>query len=246
MNDPQTRRNKFVWSSEDRLIISQVPIAKLQLKGDGPAGVDKPEAPRACLRDPIPEIADATRYLDAAVSAHLTGRSDLARELIRLADMPAIRDWTESLWGTDSPYVKRQVLPGSPSSKPSEAREKERMPTLAEKRALHERDGYHCRFCGAPVIRKEVRSRIRKAYPDVLRWGPKNVDQHTAFQALWAQYDHVVPHSRGGNNNLENIVVTCAPCNFARMGNTLEEVGLSDPRTREPIRSTWDGLERFH
>jgi hypothetical protein len=26
---------------------------------------------------------------------------------------------------------------------------------------------------------------------------------------------------------------------------TLEEVGLADPRLREPIRSTWDGLERL-
>lgn len=62
---------------------------------------------RFCFRDPIPEIFDAARYLDAAVSAHLTGRRDLAEELIRLADMPAIWEWTESLWGKKSPYVQR-------------------------------------------------------------------------------------------------------------------------------------------
>ena len=27
---------------------------------------------------------------------------------------------------------------------------------------------------------------------------------------------------------------------------TLEELGLLDPRLREPTRSAWDGLERFH
>ncbi|MGB8354796.1 MAG: hypothetical protein WCD79_12955 [Chthoniobacteraceae bacterium] len=63
------------------------------------------ESDRPCLREPIPEILDAARYLDAAVSAHLAGRSDLAGALICLADMPAIREWTESLWGTGSPYV---------------------------------------------------------------------------------------------------------------------------------------------
>jgi hypothetical protein len=47
-------------------------------------------APRTCLRDPIPEIFDAARYLDAAVSAHLTGKHALANELIRMADMPVI------------------------------------------------------------------------------------------------------------------------------------------------------------
>ncbi len=29
------------------------------------------------------------------------------------------------------------------------------------------------------------------------------------------------------------------------MDYTLDELGLIDPRTREPARSSWDGLERF-
>ena len=198
---------------------------------------------RHCLRDPIPEIADAARYLDAAVSAHLTRRPNLAEELIRLADMAAIRAWTESLWGSHSPYVHYQevALP----SLPKQARAKLRMPTSDEKRELHLRDGYRCRFCGIVVVRKEVRERIRIVYPHALPWGSKNVEQHAAFQAMWAQYDHLVPHARSGTNELENLVVTCAPCNFGRMNYTLEEVGLIDPRTREPVRSSWDGLERF-
>jgi hypothetical protein len=40
-------------------------------------------------------------------------------------------------------------------------------------------------------------------------------------------------------------VVTCAPCNYARVDCTLEEAMLSDPRERQPIQSLWDGLERF-
>jgi HNH endonuclease len=64
------------------------------------------------------------------------------------------------------------------------------------------------------------------------------------IQAIWLQYDHLLPHARGGSSDLSNIVVTCAPCNNGRCNLTIEEVGLSDPRLREPIRSTWDGLER--
>ena len=63
--------------------------------------------------------------------------------------------------------------------------------------------------------------------------------------AMWAQYDHILPYARGGTSNLDNIVVACAPCNFGRMNYTLEEVGLTDPRLREPVRSTWGGLENF-
>lgn len=204
-----------------------------------------PRVPRACLRDPIPEIADAARYLDAAVSAHLAGRRTLADELIRLADMSAIRDWTESLWGKASPHVNVQTSPNAPPSLSKDQRAPLRMPTDAEKRAIHERDGNHCRFCGIPVIRREVRKRIQAAYPEALPWGTTNLTQHAAFQAMWAQYDHILPHARGGNNELSNVVLTCAPCNFARMNYCLEEVGLLDPRTRAPARSTWDGLERF-
>lgn len=33
--------------------------------------------------------------------------------------------------------------------------------------------------------------------------------------------------------------------NYARMDFTLDELGLRDPRDRERVRSSWDGLERF-
>lgn len=97
----------------------------------------------------------------------------------------------------------------------------------------------------APVIRAEVRKRIAASYPEEVPWGSTNRTQHAAFQAMWAQYDHVVPHSRGGTNDLDNLVVTCAPCNFGKMSHTLDELGLEDPRDRPPVKSLWDGLERF-
>jgi 5-methylcytosine-specific restriction endonuclease McrA len=200
---------------------------------------------RTCLRDPIPDIFDAARYLDDATSAHLAGKHSLADELIRLADMPTIREWSESLWGRFSQYHQVREVPGSPRSVPRALRLNLRMPTAAEKRALLERDGYHCRFCGIPLIRETVRRRMRQAYPNALSWGRTNLTQHAGFQALWVQYDHLLPHARGGDNSTHNMLITCAPCNFGRGDYTLEEMGLIDPRTRAPIRSTWDGLERF-
>jgi 5-methylcytosine-specific restriction endonuclease McrA len=208
--------------------------------------MEQPATGRRCLRKPIPEIADAARLLDAAVTAHLMARRDLAEELIRLADMPALRDYGESLWGTKSPHVQYRPVPDAPPSLAKDQRVKVRMPNTAEKAVLYRRDGYHCRFCGIPVIRKEMRKRIREVYPDALRWGPTNAEQHAAFQLMWAQYDHVLPHARGGNNELDNVVIACAGCNFARMHYTLEEVGVVNPRTCEPTRPSWDGLERFH
>jgi HNH endonuclease len=200
---------------------------------------------RVCLRIAINEIAVAADYLNDAVTAHILGNGSLAEDLIKAASIVAIREWVESLWGKSSPYVQYRHVPEAPAAISRAQRQRLRMPTSAEKRTLHMRDGYHCRFCGIPVIRAEIRNLLRKLYPDALPWPNTNKAQHPAFQAMWAQYDHVIPQARGGGNDLENIIVTCAPCNFARMNYTLEEVGLADPRTREPIRSTWDGLERL-
>jgi hypothetical protein len=203
------------------------------------------ELGRSCFRPPIPEIAEAAEHLDKAVSAHVSGQPNQAEELIKQANIPAIREWTESLWGKNSPYVKPRSVADAPPTIERAQRVKLRMPNSEEQQALHLRDGYNCRFCGIPVIRRKIRDRLRKLYPSALPWGQKNAFQHAAFQAMWAQYDHILPHARGGNNDLNNIVVTCAPCNYGRMNYTLEEVGLADPRTRSPIRSTWDGLERL-
>jgi hypothetical protein len=86
---------------------------------------------------------------------------------------------------------------------------------------------------------------VASLYPEAVPWGRKNSEQHAAFQAMWAQYDHVLPHAKGGTNDLSNVVITCAPCNFGRMEFTLEEVGLIDPRSRSPKTTQWDGLERL-
>jgi len=203
------------------------------------------ETGRLCLRTPIPEIAVAAQLLDDAVSAHLLNHPEKAQELILMADMPEIRQWVESIWGKASPYLQWRLVTPAPVVLDKTQRVQLRMPSAAEKRLLLQRDGYHCRFCGIPVIRREIRLKLRMLYPSALQWGRTNATQHAAFQAMWAQYDHILPHAKGGNNDLDNVVITCAPCNFGRMDFTLDEVGLSDPRTREPIHSNWDGLERL-
>lgn len=196
---------------------------------------------KRCFREPIPEIYDVARYLDAATYAHLEGQHDIASKLFELSNNHKVRAWLESIWGKGSPYVIINKLPPVEPQSKVEAR----MPTSAQIKELHARDGFHCRFCGIPVIRAEVRKKAAELYPLTVTWGRSNASQHAAFQALWAQYNHVVPHSAGGTNELENLVVTCAACNFGKMSYRLEELGLQDPREFAPVRSNWDGLERL-
>lgn len=203
------------------------------------------------MREPIDEIFRAAHLLDRATGAHLVGDRSGAEMLIRRANMPAIRAWTESLWGGKDAnpdqwkFHRFRAVATAPPHLPKAERVVKRMPSAAERRCIIEHYGRNCVFCGIPLISDKVRIAIGRVYPDALPWGNINQDQHAAFQCMWMQFDHVVPHSRGGDNSLENVVVTCAPCNFARSNWTLEEVGLIDPRTLPIYKTSWDGLERF-
>lgn len=206
---------------------------------------------RPCLKDPISEIFDAAKMLSEAVSAHLSGDENRAANFIREADCPRIAEWTETIWGSKNKNIHGFVsVLNSPPIVAIDSHHNLRMPDAQAKRLIILRDGYHCRFCGIPVITSDVRRRIQKKYSEALRWGATNREQHAAFQCMWLQYDHLLPFQRGGGSSVDNIVITCAPCNFGRMQATLEEARLIDPRTR-PARSlwagseSWDGLTRF-
>jgi hypothetical protein len=154
---------------------------------------------RTCLCPPVPEIAIAAKLFDDAVSAHLKGNFNHAAELISLAKRDEIRKGTEGLWGKRSQYIHPQVLPNAPPHLSRAERVPVRMPSAADRKWLKDRDGVHCRFCGIPLVRKEVRERICKRNPTI--WGRKNSEQHAAIQAMWLQYDHLLPHARGGDNS---------------------------------------------
>ena len=207
--------------------------------------------PRLFMRAPIAEIFEAAHLLDRAVGAHIAGDRDAAHDFILSTNSPTIRQWTESLWGSkaDNPdqqeYHRFRKCADAPPHLPATERLKVRMPSAQEKQEIIDHYGFDCAFCGIPVIRKEVREAVRAAYPDVLPWGSSNATQHAAFQCMWLQFDHLVPHSRAGDNSIENIVITCAPCNYGRWNRVIEELGLIDPRRRPVHKTSWDGLERF-
>lgn len=198
-----------------------------------------------CLKQPIPEIFEAAKLLNEAADSHLVGDTKHTEYLILKADMPEIREWTESIWGIGGIFSNLKKQLGDPIPIPKEERDSIRMPDKSGEKLILLRDGFYCRFCGIPVIRKEVREALKKHYPNALKWGSRNPDQHAAFQAMWVQFDHVIPHARGGKTNLDNMLITCGPCNYGRMNFLVEEVGL----TLLPLNSSksieWDGLERI-
>ena len=54
--------------------------------------------------------------------------------------------------------------------------------------------------------------------------------------------DHVVPRSRGGTTNWENVVCSCVACNLRKGGRTPEEAGMG--LRRAPVRPRWTPMFR--
>lgn len=69
------------------------------------------------------------------------------------------------------------------------------------------RDGHQCQFCGSE------------------------------FEAHQLNYDHVLPRSRGGRTDWENIVASCFPCNARKGDRTPEEAKM--PLRRQPRKPHW-------
>jgi 5-methylcytosine-specific restriction endonuclease McrA len=200
---------------------------------------------RHCLREPIPEIEIAAAHLIQAVAAHRHGDRQTADELFRRANDRAIWNWVDSVWGKQTIYNKPIRVLADPPALPMDQRSRPRDATDHTKRAIHHRDGYYCRFCKIPVIRSKVRSAVNREYPDAVQWGDTNATQHAAFQCMWAQYDHIIPHARGGHSTLENMYLTCAACNYGRGNYLLEDFDLVHPIHNPPRKGEWTGLEEF-
>ncbi|WP_415922042.1 HNH endonuclease [Tateyamaria sp. SN6-1] len=203
---------------------------------------------RDCLRVPQECVLAAARNLARAVDLHLANQPKKASQLIASTNVREVRAYIDSLWGSSrrfperAHYLRWRKVNGLPTKKD---KAKDRMPGRQVKRALIERDGYHCKYCQLPVIPGEVRTRIRTIYPEALPWGSTNASQHAAFQALWLQYEHVLPASFGGTSDLSNMVIACAGCNYGKGSFHLRELGLRDPRKRSPVKSNWRGLTQF-
>ena len=206
--------------------------------------------PRRCLLEPVPAIYQAQDLLNKAADHHLADEQDRKRaeKAICEADFLEIEIWMESIWGSYSPAIHRRWIEGP--DKFLGDKDELRYPDRELKQKVIDRDGYHCRWCGIPVISIEAHDHLKKVYPKAFRWGPKNRNRHkhAAFQAMThvESHDHVIPWSRGGHTSLENLVVSCSPCNAGRSNFLPEEMCLIRPIPEDGpwIKTDWDGLKR--
>lgn len=197
---------------------------------------------RRCFLAPIPDIDACADLLSAAADAILSNDLAMAKTLVLKADMPAICEYTLRIIGSIDPEIHFQSLNPPQTTIAKVAR---RMPPRRVEQSIYLRDGWRCRYCASRVISRKARSRLNFFLPVEARWGRSNRARHCGLFLLSASLDHVLPHSRGGSNQEENLVTACTACQFGRNQWTLEEVGFEDPRHFPPIRDSWDGLCRL-
>ena len=80
-------------------------------------------------------------------------------------------------------------------------------PVKFSRQNIYARDKYKCQYCGQRFSSEEL------------------------------TYDHVIPRSRGGKTEWENIVTCCVDCNRRKGGRTPAEAGMK--LIRKPVKPTW-------
>jgi len=199
-------------------------------------------APRLCLLPITPDHERAADLLSDAADALLAGNVPEATRLVTESNLTSLLEFSSRLLKRVHPSILRWRPTSSPISLTDKSTK--RMPGAVATRALHGRDGWRCRYCGCRVISKSARDVLRRRVPSSLPWS-KDDGYHSAFLALSASVDHVLPASVGGDIDSRNLVTACWPCQFGRTAYSLEELGLLDPRSRPPIVDKWDGLSRL-
>jgi 5-methylcytosine-specific restriction endonuclease McrA len=80
-------------------------------------------------------------------------------------------------------------------------------PVRFSRQNIYARDRYHCQYCGDQFASEDL------------------------------TYDHVIPRSRGGKTQWENIVTCCVDCNRQKGGRTPSEASMR--LIKAPMRPTW-------
>lgn len=105
---------------------------------------------------------------------------------------------------------------------------------------VFQRDNYHCRYCGSRLIPTPfMKSFVKELNSPLFKYGRKNHDRHGIIHLTKPLADHLIPWSLGGRTSLENLVSSCAPCNYGKAGFTLEQLGLENPFNRSALQNNW-------
>jgi len=195
---------------------------------------EAPLPPPESLRLHLPAFHESIRYAAKGDAAE-------ARKVLSTFPSERAQNWYIE-HGQVSGNFRFRLL-GRPAHSPLRLGLGPRNPPSSLIAAVLRRDNYHCRYCGLPVIPRAIFVAFAPVVdPYAFTFGRTNLTRHGAALISWAQIDHVVPYTRGGATDMSNLVTACCACNFGKSNYELAQIGVTDPRSRRPSCSDWDGL----
>ncbi|MEV5068709.1 HNH endonuclease [Microbacterium sp. LMI12-1-1.1] len=107
------------------------------------------------------------------------------------------------------------------------------------------RDRFRCTCCGGRAIPRSILVAIHDLFPDQVSYDVHYTrgKMHPVFWALAPEADHVLAHSRGGANELNNLTTLHAACNTRKSDTLIADMPLLDTRLRS---DDWDGLTSLY
>ncbi len=177
-----------------------------------------------------------------AVEAFKSGNKNLCLEIIGQIRTAEITEWYIEHGQMSGRHRKLQLNIPPPETIDIDLRDPVRSPAKLQKQVF-ERDSYHCRYCGGKLISQEfLKTFIKRLNSPLFSRGETNLNTHGIIHLTWPVADHVIPWNKGGRTSLDNLVSSCAPCNYGKDGYTIEQLGMIDPFERPAKISDWDGL----
>ncbi len=177
-----------------------------------------------------------------AVEAFIAGNKNLCLEIIGQIRTAEITEWYIEHGQMSGRHRKLQLNIPPPETIDIDLRDPVRSPAKLQKQVF-ERDSYHCRYCGGKLISQEfLKTFIKSLKSPLFSRGETNLNTHGIIHLTWPVADHVIRWNKGGRTSLDNLVSSCAPCNYGKDGYTIEQLGLIDPFTRPAKISDWDGF----
>lgn len=178
----------------------------------------------------------------SAVNAFLSGEKGLCIDTIKNIRSDEITSWYVEHGQMSGKHRKSLLGISPPPLTDISLRDSVRSPAKLQNQVFA-RDGFRCRYCGNRLISQDfLKLFIRKLDSEVFKRGNTNLTAHGIIHITWPVADHVVPWNRGGMTNLDNLIASCASCNYGKAGYTIEEIGLENPFDRKPMTDSWVGL----
>lgn len=194
---------------------------------------------------PLPKpiwISEQMNIFESAVNDFLIGQKDSCITKLKEIKNEEIIDWYIEHGQMSGKHRKKTLNIPIPKLISEELRDSIRSPKKIQDEVF-KRDGYRCRYCNNKLISQEfIRLFIKKLNFPLFQRDKTNLKTHGIIHISWPVADHVIPWNQGGRTDLNNLVSSCATCNYGKDGYTLEQIGIENPFFRQPIVDNWNGF----